>query len=279
MSVPAPWCGKCHKYTRLLADDLRCPACHPLAGTTPPRAQHKPWCGRCDKSTRNRFWSGRWWRCSDCHALGDPPPEWNKYTVPAGWREGMMACDWMCYESMTLLQVGPDGLYKLVRVFFEHGWCPADIALALKQAPDGKAHITSAPTSTEAQKVARWIVNRLETWRDKDSGNPLTSPRRAREAEREALEAHQRQVRAWYAKQEARRVDPATSPGAAAARQVARSAANAARGYSRLGDAREAAARASEVDAERNRTTALDALEALIARSTPAATEGTPVEQ
>lgn len=264
MSIPAPWCGKCHKYTRMLADDLRCPACHPLAGSTPPRAQHKPWCGHCDKATRSRFWGGRWWRCSDCHALGNPPAGWDKYQTPVGWREGMLACDWMCYHSTTLLQVGPDGLYKLLRPFFDHGWCPADVALALKQGPEGKPHISPAPTAGDAAKVGRWIANRLETWRGED-GAPHASPRRVREAERERLRTEQEATRHRHAVQEAARVDPQTCPAARHARQLARNAAIRARGYNRAADAREAAQRRSELDSEHARRSALAALDELIA--------------
>ena len=63
-------------------------------------------------------------------------------------------------------------LRAICRQWYRAGWSPARIVHALDNAPDGTAHACD----TEVRHLARWMMARLDLWRDPATGQPLPPP-------------------------------------------------------------------------------------------------------
>jgi len=84
-------------------------------------------------------------------------------------------------------------LRAICRQWYRAGWSPARIVHALDNAPDGTAHACD----TEVRHLARWMMARLDLWRDPATGQPLPSSGTAppRPAPREPRPRHRTATR------------------------------------------------------------------------------------
>lgn len=247
--VPARHCGVCHRETRLLPDGTRCPTCHPFADYAIDRYAQKPWCGRCDQTDRHEIIGGQRYRCRRCHRLGRKPMAWPTFDVPDGFTEQFLACDWLCFISPTLRQIGPDRLRVVLRRWFETGYTPKDIVYALDHLPTGERHPGRTPTPAEkARVIENWVIRRLREWLDMED-EPLPPVNSHIRQRRDEMIADQLARREQYLVLRQQAADPRESPGAALARVIAHTAASMSRVTRVEADQRELAARRSSTGA------------------------------
>jgi hypothetical protein len=207
------------------------------------------WCGACDPDTRRFNLGDLEKRCAQCnpywdfgHSSIDPA------VVPVTQGEQRQAVRWLLYEIVGLRTLPATELQRRTKAFFDSGWTPHDVVVALDFDPDGSPVRIAKSAADSPELTQRRVLNLLSSWCD-ERGRPLASPSQVAAARQRRLRERQRVTRAKLAELASRQSTPhaATLSGA---RQIAAEALVKARQMKLEGRKRENAARAVEMAAQ-----------------------------
>ena len=130
----------------------------------------KPACGRCDERSRmlTRMVDGSLVRCPTCHPFWSYDPDTREMQAAAVGLEKQLAVIKQLRYRVPLLRLVPgERLRELTRQFFDSGWHAYDIIYALDHDPEGNLVALNKPAGVaSSEQVAKWVLRRLETWRD-----------------------------------------------------------------------------------------------------------------
>ncbi len=151
------------------------------------------------------------------------PARWPATRVPRGETEVRAACAWLRHENLVLRQLSVRDLMALFQPYFLAGYTTRDLVEAIETGPDGEAQDGEPPLLRwGASRILQWTRNRLDSWRDPASGQPIPPPSAAEATERARAAAEHEQRQRTYEEQRAAAVQAAQSPAAQEALRLAR---------------------------------------------------------
>jgi hypothetical protein len=153
------------------------------------------------------------------------PARWPADRIPSGDTEFRAACSWMQHENLVLRQLSLRDLAGLLQPFFEAGYRIRDITEALEKAPTDDGYHEGPPMLRWGSvRILQWVRDRLDRWRDPESGQPLQPPSAEIAQETEEIRAAHRERERTYEELRAAAVPATSSAAAQEALRIAREA-------------------------------------------------------
>lgn len=108
------------------------------------------------------------WRCTRCNQMTEIALPFDPVQSPEGHREGLLAIQTLSIYVPVFAKVDHEAVWRILRAYFDRGWCVRDVLHAMNYLPDGRTH--SAPgvawdLHEPTDKTLTRLMFRLRTWR------------------------------------------------------------------------------------------------------------------
>ncbi|GIJ13137.1 hypothetical protein [Micromonospora andamanensis] len=131
-----------------------------------------------DKQDLVRAPTGYVWRCRRCNSQSSELLPFDPRLAPSGKTEILLAIETLSVYVPILQKIDPDLIYRIVRPYFDAGWCVRDVLYAINYLPNGDTHPGQGAAWVRGEHRDRtlWrMQQRLRTWRfsDKEDGQDI----------------------------------------------------------------------------------------------------------
>lgn len=139
-------------------------------------------CGSCGASPEEqdlvRGPTGYVWRCSRCNTQTSEVLPFDPKRAPHGRSDIMLAIETLAVYVPILQPIDDELVYRIVRPYFEAGWCVRDVIYAINYLPNGDTHPGQGASWVRGEHWDRtlWrLQHRLRSWRfaDKENGQDI----------------------------------------------------------------------------------------------------------